>query len=99
MKIITALAGTVQDQAEWPDPRGCVTALLDEPQPGYLRKIHLNGGGLTIESGPLKVGIPLAALLALVEQCEPGLIPPAPDQAKPDAVKSAAAAIVNRPKV
>jgi len=78
MKLITQLTGVVVENGVWTDPRGNITALLDEPQPGYLRRIHLNGGGLTVESGTVSVGIPLAAILALVETCEPGLVAPAP---------------------
>lgn len=98
MKIITALRGTVETNGPWHDPRGCITALLDEPQPGYLRKVHLSGAGLTIESGPTIIGIPLAAILELVERCEPGLIAPSPAAAPAAALASAAASLAQTPK-
>lgn len=59
-------------EAEWKEPRGILSQVYNEPKPGVIRKVSLGEGGLLFQRGNLRLGIPLAELLALAEKHLPG---------------------------
>ena len=68
---LTAKATT----ADWPETRGTLQSVHVEVEPGCFVHVGLGAAGLTIHHGPTKVGIPMAALVALAQVHEPSLQP------------------------
>ena len=93
MKLLTQLSAQVIE-ATWSEPRGIVTAVHDEPAPGFFRSITLGAGGVLVTRGNASVGIPLAEILALAEKQEPSLkpVPGAPVATRPPKSRTAIAA-------
>ncbi len=77
MKQITHLIAEAVD-APWHEPRGILTAICDEPVPGFLRTVSLGEAGLIIKHGDAQVGIPLADIIRAAAAADPRLLPPPP---------------------
>jgi len=72
MKTLNELSAVVVD-AGWTEPRGLVTTLHHELAPGRFLNIGLGEAGLVFFSNQSRIGIPLAALMALALHHEPAL--------------------------
>lgn len=83
MKLLTNLTGETTEQ-NWNEPRGILQSVHDEPKPGLIRRMTLGAGGLMFNRGNIKVGIPMADLIALFEKAESGFTEIAPAPAAPD---------------
>lgn len=77
MKILTQLTANASER-DLPETRGSITAVHDEPVPGFFRQLRLTGTALVISRRDRAIAIPLPELFALAELHEPALTPPAP---------------------
>jgi hypothetical protein len=73
LPLLTNLSGTVA-AGEFIEPRGILTTVHHEGQPGVFVKVQLGEGGLIIRHRQAAVGIPLAELLALAAQLTPEVL-------------------------
>ena len=72
MKTLNDLSAVAVD-AEWVESRGLVTTLHHELAPGRFVNIGLGEAGLVFFADKTRLGIPLAALMALALAHEPAL--------------------------
>jgi hypothetical protein len=77
MKTLTQLSATVED-LPYHEPRGILQSVHVEPQPGFFLRVELGAAGVRVRRGNAAVLLPLASLVALAQEHEPELIPPAP---------------------
>lgn len=77
MKVIHALKGSVSQHSFWQEPRGVVSCVHAEIEPGCMLHVSLGEAGVTIVHGDHRVGIPLCEILKLAQQVESNFIPKA----------------------
>lgn len=72
------------EEAPFEERRGLLTAVHNEPTPGFFRQAQLGGDGLVLKRGNESVVIPLEELFKLGEaHCE-ALRPPTKPEAEPE---------------
>src|SRR5262249_26966355 len=72
MKVFRSLSG-VAEEGTLNEPHASRSSVLDEPRTGVFRHVELGAAGVVVRQGPAIVAIPMAVLIALCQEAEPGL--------------------------